>query len=57
MESLRSSAGDSRGDRLPARLTGVGMLELELTDDVLSCRIPWFVWGDVSAGGGQFPML
>jgi hypothetical protein len=34
-----SDVGDSIGDRCPDMLTGVGMLEFELMDDVRSCLI------------------
>lgn len=38
-----ADVGDSRGERGPDMLTGVGMLELEAMEDVRSCLIG--IWG------------
>jgi len=56
MEGLRSPIGDSRGDRGLDMLTGVGIFELELTEDVRSCLIPGGRMDKVY-GGGQLPIV
>ena len=53
MECRRSPTVGERG---PDMLTGVGIFELELTEDVRSCLGPAAWIGEVS-GGGQFPMV